>query len=240
MEGELVIVHLHDKEALNPKIVGGKAASLARWHQQFRVPAGVVVLSEGPEETIQLRQGMTYAVRSSAVDEDGPKYSFAGQHDSYLNVPITEVANMVDLCHESKFNERARAYRKERGLPSDVKMAVLVQEMVQNVIASGVVFSRDPLLGDVALIEADWGAGKVVDGEGSPATYRAEEGAGSLPRIIEGPKEPSKMILTDAVVRKLAVMAWQIENADGHPIDMEWATDGKARIWLLQVRPITA
>jgi|TARA_Y100000034_G_scaffold134640_1_gene203681 pyruvate,water dikinase len=239
MEGELVIIHLHDKEALDPAIVGGKAASLARWHRQFRVPAGVVALPDGPEETIQLRDGMTYAVRSSAVDEDGPQHSFAGQHDSYLNVEPKDVPAKVNECYQSKYNERALAYRREHGLPMDAKMAVIVQEMVQNVVASGVAFSRDPLLGDVALIEADWGAGKVVDGEGSPGVYRVEQdGPGAT--VIEEPSEITKMVLITDTIKKLAYTAWYIEALEGHPIDMEWATDSEAHIWLLQVRPITA
>jgi phosphoenolpyruvate synthase/pyruvate phosphate dikinase len=236
MEGKMII-HLHDKEARDPAIVGGKAASLARWLKEFRIPSGVVVLPvKGPLETLQVTEGMTYAVRSSAVDEDGPQHSFAGQHDTYLNVHPDDVFHRVLDCYESAYSDRAKAYRREHGLPFDVKMAVIVQEMVQHVMSSGVMFSRDPLLGgDVAVIEADWGVGKVVDGEGSPAVYRVEGN-----QIIEEPHTVGKMVLADQMTRKIARMGTYIADQEGYPIDMEWAIDTAENVWLLQVRPITA
>src|SRR5437588_10245307 len=73
-----------------------------------------------------------YAVRSSATAEDLPTASFAGQHDTYLNVvgPAAILQHVI-RCWASLFNDRAVTYRLRNGFDHrKVHMAVVVQQMV--------------------------------------------------------------------------------------------------------------
>jgi pyruvate,water dikinase len=72
------------------------------------------------------------AVRSSAVDEDGAAHSFAGQHETYLNVVgARAVAEAVVRCWTSVRTARALAYRRRQGLAvARTRLAVLVQQLI--------------------------------------------------------------------------------------------------------------
>ena len=71
------------------------------------------------------------AVRSSALAEDLPNASFAGQHDTYLNVFGEEqLIQAIKDCFASLFNSRAISYRKSHNIQLDeVKISVAVQKM---------------------------------------------------------------------------------------------------------------
>ena len=71
-------------------------------------------------------------MRSSAIDEDGDAHSFAGQHETFLNVEgIDAIAEAVVLCFASAFTARALDYRLHVGLPVDhIGLAILVQAQV--------------------------------------------------------------------------------------------------------------
>ena len=98
-------------------------------------------------------------MRSSAVDEDGAGASFAGQHETFLNVRgLAELHVAVERCRESGLAPRALAYRRERGLAaSDARLAVFVQQLVL-ADASGVLFSANPINGDRgnAVVTTSW------------------------------------------------------------------------------------
>lgn len=84
------------------------------------------------------------AVRSSAVDEDGGAASFAGQHESYLNVTgAAAVLAAAQKCRASAHQARVRAYRHQHGLPPASELAVLVQCLIPADV-SFVAFSADP------------------------------------------------------------------------------------------------
>ena len=112
-------------------------------------------------------QKLSVAVRSSALDEDGSGASFAGQHDTYLNVVGEEaVANAVARCWVSVRNPHAIQYRRQQGLPVDsLKIAVLVQQLVPADV-SAVAFGANPVTGnrDEVVINASWGLGESVVG----------------------------------------------------------------------------
>ena len=99
-----------------------------------------------------------YAVRSSATAEDLPTASFAGQHDSYLNVSGPgAVLQHVSRCWASLFTERAVTYRLRNGFDHrKVEMAVVVQQMVISQ-AAGILFTADPVTCNrkVASVEAE-------------------------------------------------------------------------------------
>ena len=110
---------------------------------------------------------MTVAVRSSATAEDLPTASFAGQHDTYLNVAGDEM--LLDACHRcmaSLFTDRAIAYRLDKGFDHfAVALSVGVMKMVRSdLAASGVMFSLDTETGfrDVVFITGAYGLGETV------------------------------------------------------------------------------
>jgi pyruvate, water dikinase len=114
-------------------------------------------------------QGLIHsvAVRSSATAEDSPHASFAGQHDSYLNIlGADEVLKHVKLCYASLFNDRAIKYRIDNGFPDmQVGQSVGVQRMVRSDKGSaGVVFTIEPEHGNSNLIyiTGAWGLGESV------------------------------------------------------------------------------
>jgi pyruvate,water dikinase len=110
---------------------------------------------------------LTVAVRSSAIAEDLPNASFAGQQDTYLNVTyIDKIIIFIKKCFASLYNTRAISYRKTHDISiEDVKISVAIQKMVRSDIASaGVAFSIDPESGyDKAIvINSSFGLGELV------------------------------------------------------------------------------
>lgn len=114
------------------------------------------------------------AVRSSATAEDLPTASFAGQHDSFLNIRgADELVETCQRCYVSLFNDRAIKYRLDNGFEHlHVALSVGVQQMVRSDLSgAGVAFTMDPESGfaDVVYITAAWGLGEnVVQGAVSP------------------------------------------------------------------------
>src|SRR5262245_25713803 len=87
------------------------------------------------------------AVRSSAVDEDSARSSFAGQHDTLLNVRGDDVPAALRACWASLWSPRAIEYRRSGGLDGAADMACVVQRMVP-AHAAGVLFTADPVSGE--------------------------------------------------------------------------------------------
>ena len=118
------------------------------------------------------------AVRSSATAEDLPGASFAGQHESYLNVVGCEAVLEATLnCFASLFKDRAIAYRHEMGFEHEkVALSVGVQKMVRSDKGgAGVMFSIDTETGfpRSVVINAAWGLGEsVVQGSVTPDEYQ--------------------------------------------------------------------
>jgi pyruvate, water dikinase len=201
------------------------------------------------------------AVRSSALDEDGADASFAGQHETYLNVVGAEaVAEAVARCWTSVHSPRALAYRRQQGLaPDNVRIAVLVQQLVPADVSS-VVFSANPVTGsrDEVMINASWGLGEsIVGGTVTPDTYVVRKVDMSIvSRQIAEKRQMTVMVpggtrevdvprflrtqptLKEDQVVEMARLGVALEVRMGHPVDMECAWhDGK--LYLLQCRPIT-
>lgn len=113
------------------------------------------------------RENIEVAVRSSALAEDLPNASFAGQHDTYLNISgKSGLMKAVKDCFASLFNSRAVSYRKTHNIQlCDVKISVAIQKMIRSDIGSaGVAFSLDPETGyDKAIvINSAFGLGELV------------------------------------------------------------------------------
>lgn len=120
---------------------------------------------------------LTLAVRSSATAEDLPTASFAGQHETYLNVSGEQrLLDAVRRCFASLYTDRAIAYRIERGFDhAKVYLSVGVMKMVRSDIgAAGVMFSLDTETGfrDVVFITGSYGLGEnVVQGAVDPDEF---------------------------------------------------------------------
>lgn len=150
---------------------------------------------------------LTVAVRSSATAEDLPSASFAGQHDTYLNVRgEAAVMDAVRHCFASLFTDRAIRYRIDNGFDHfKVFNSVCVMKMVRSdIAASGVIFTIDTETGfeDVVFITGAYGLGEnVVQGAVDPdefyvfkPTFRQGK-RGVLKRTL-GPKK-IRMIFSD-------------------------------------------
>ncbi|MGE5256945.1 MAG: PEP/pyruvate-binding domain-containing protein, partial [Hyphomicrobiales bacterium] len=209
------------------------------------------------------RSGSMLAVRSSALDEDGPEQSFAGQLKSFLGVRPYDVERCVAEVWKSGFSASVCTYRSQHGLPLPPPApAVIVQQMVDP-DASGVAFSADPVTGDrsIAVIASNYGlATSVVSGEADSDLHHVDrtgrivkrriavktrvdrlsaEAAEGVSPVFVSPKQARRAALTNAQVQQVAAAVRRIEKLFGTPQDVEWALAG-GRLYILQARPITA
>jgi pyruvate,water dikinase len=119
----------------------------------------------------------TFAIRSSATAEDLPTASFAGQHETFLNIAgEAKVLDAVRRCFASLFKDRAISYRVDNGFDHfKVFQSVGVMKMVRcDRAASGVIFTLDTESGfrDVVLITGAYGLGEnVVQGTVDPDEF---------------------------------------------------------------------
>ncbi|WGX95087.1 phosphoenolpyruvate synthase [Nocardioides sp. L-11A] len=212
--------------------------------------------------------GVAVAVRSSATAEDLPEASFAGQHDSYLQVTgSAEVIAAVRRCFASAFTARGVHYRARHGYGQlDVALSVGVMTMIDSE-SSGVAFTLDPDSGHrgVVLVSSSWGIGEnVVQGRVDPDEFHVHKASyeagfrsvlhrrlgGKEIRTVVGPNglhdehtpEPDRrrFSLADEDVLDLAGAALAIERHVGRPMDVEWARDEAHRqMYVVQARPAT-
>jgi pyruvate,water dikinase len=119
----------------------------------------------------------TFAVRSSATAEDLPAASFAGQHETFLNIAgEAKILETVRRCFASLFKDRAISYRVDKGFDHfKVFLSVGVMKMVRSdCAASGVIFTLDTETGfrDAVFITAAYGLGEnVVQGTVDPDEF---------------------------------------------------------------------
>ena len=117
------------------------------------------------------------AVRSSATAEDLPEASFAGQHESYLNIKGEgALLEAVKRCYASLYTDRAIKYREDNGFSHEkVSLSVGIQKMVRSDKAcSGVGFTLEPESGfrDIVHIAGVWGLGEnIVQGTVTPDEF---------------------------------------------------------------------
>ena len=138
------------------------------------------------------------AVRSSATAEDLPNASFAGQHESYLNIKgEMPLLNAVKKCFASLYTDRAIKYREENGFAHQkVALSVGVQKMVRSDKASsGVGFTLEPESGfrDIVHISGVWGLGEnIVQGTVTPDEFMVFK-----PTLLQGKNAIIQKILGD-------------------------------------------
>lgn len=208
------------------------------------------------------------AVRSSATMEDAADASYAGQHETYLNiVGLEKVLDKIKECWASLFSAPALHYRSSKDIEHDeALMAVAVQKMV-NARSAGVAFTVDPVTGDMSkiVIEGAWGLGEgVVSGNVTPDHFTVSRDTLEIidrwisPKTMEYVRDPvsgetvtrevekfkqNLPSISDEEIIQLAKMALSIEQHYGRPQDIEWAIDPDLPLpdglLILQSRPVT-
>ncbi|MEO8467223.1 MAG: PEP/pyruvate-binding domain-containing protein [Gammaproteobacteria bacterium] len=202
------------------------------------------------------------AVRSTATAEDLPGASFAGQHDSFLNIRGEQaLLDAVKRCWASLWTARALEYRARQGIePSGVWMAVIVQQMV-DAESSGVLFTANPLTGvrDEIVLDASWGLGEAIVGGsvtpdhivpdkltdaireiriGDKAVMTTLSDTGTVESRVDESKRRAQ-VLSVGQVTELVTLGRAIEALYGSPQDIEWC-QANQKSYIVQARPITA
>jgi pyruvate,water dikinase len=248
--------------------LGGKGASLDRLIRLgYRVPPGFCMtttafragsdvgdaldseLADALHAALDRLEGMIagatggparLAVRSSAIGEDGTAASFAGLHETELDVAPADVPAAIQRCWASLGSAPAIAYRARRGLADDdAAMAVVVQALVP-ADAAAVVFTRHPVTGreDQLVITAARGLGDaMVAGTMTPDTFVIDRATGAVVELTpgEGSGEP---VLDAGELSGLVELSLAVERDFGRAVDIEAALTGQDW-YLLQARPIT-
>ncbi len=238
---------------------------------RLRILAGA--LPEGFEKDLRSSyerlagpEGAAISVRSSALVEDRPEHSFAGQFKSVLNV--TSFDSLKDALREviaSNYSARSISYRLHSGLSlARHDMAVLCQRMVQPKSA-GILFTIDPAVSESGrmLISAVIGLGvQAVSGSAPADIYRPlREGIDTGPmsewaqiaekthRTVAGAvrgieerelpaSERNLPVLSEEEIRALVRISRRVESLIGRPQDIEWAISNEGEILIVQSRDI--
>ncbi|MBP1910202.1 PEP/pyruvate-binding domain-containing protein [Methanolobus bombayensis] len=199
-------------------------------------------------------------IRSSAPGEDSDTTSFAGIHESYVNViRIQDILESIKLVWASLWSDAAILYREELNL--DIKnstMAVIIQELVEG-DKSGIIFTKDPTNEEQMVLESVYGLNEgLVSGDIEPDRWILDRKTG----VILQHTAPSTRIkniilkeigttineleatysknepLSNNDIKKLYEVSISLENIFSCPQDIEWTMkDGE--LFLLQSRPIT-
>ena len=236
-------------KAKKSTVAGLKASHLSFLRKAgFRVPRTWICTFEAYEdynrnraETVaalrrelgdKLKPGKKYCVRSSTNLEDEREYSFAGQFESYLHLTSHEaVAEAVVQTWESSRGKRVAAYLKHIGKSTrDIKMGVIIQEMVASRRA-GVVFTKNPINSmDEVIVELVYGSGELVQVGVTPERWVYKWG--------NWREKPGGQKRVPKLISQLVEQAKAIARKYGKPVDLEWAYEGREIYWL-QLREIT-
>ncbi|MFT6632024.1 MAG: pyruvate,water dikinase [Bacteriovoracaceae bacterium] len=224
-----------------------------------------IVISSMDQELISKRLSTSklYAVRSSALDEDGVENSYAGQLSTFLYMNSEQIVDSIKLCWASIFSHRNIQYRLLNEIHDAPKVGVVIQEMV-DAKKAGVMFTAHPLLKDNFLdeivINAGYGAGEgIVSDQVETDTYvfskskkkitdsqynekklqmvRNHDGGVKLESVDASKQNIS--VLTNNEVSKLAGLGIQIRNFYQVEQDIEWCIDDNGNVHITQARPIT-
>lgn len=213
----------------------------------------------------KLGKELYVAVRSSGAAEDLAEASFAGLHDTYLDICGEDaLIDAVQRCWASVWTGRATSYRHTKGfVHSEAPIAVVVQQMVSSEV-SGVMFTANPMttVTDEIVINASWGLGEaVVQGITTPDAFVLKAGTlrilektlgSKAVRIVRDPEtgkgtvtqevpmaERGHFTLSDTQLFALGDLGRRIQKHYGDfPQDIEWGyADGQ--FFVLQSRPVT-
>ncbi|MBC1290908.1 phosphoenolpyruvate synthase [Listeria booriae] len=260
-----------ENEALQALLYQLSAQKITNQDQISKIGQSIRVLIEEIEIPREIEAEITdhlakigfeqaYAIRSSATAEDLPAASFAGQHDTYLNIiGNTEILKHIKKCWASLFTDRAIIYRIQNNFEhTDVQLSVVIQQMVFP-SASGILFTADPITGNrkTLSIDASFGLGEaLVSGLVSADVYKVQENTiiekniatkklaiysiktgGTETKSLPADEQTSQTI-TDRQILQLEQLGRSIEAYFGKPQDIEWCL-ADDQFYIVQSRPIT-
>jgi len=182
-----------------------------------------------------------FAVRSSGLGEDSDLHSFAGIHETKLNVARADVAGAILECRHSARSAQAVAYRTNREVgDAAARIGVLVQRMIPAVL-SGVAFTINPVTGaDEIVVNAARGLGDaLVSGQVDPDEFTLRKSDAAVISTRRGRDDGAVGAALPAdTLTELGRLLIRIERLYGAPQDVEWCHDGR-QFWIVQSRPIT-
>ncbi len=205
-------------------------------------------------------RGKSVVVRSSAPEEDAISASFAGLHESYVNIKgVDAILDHIRKVWASLWSDAALLYRQEIGLDvAKSSMAVVIQEIIVG-DKSGVVFSKSPIDHSQGVVESVHGLNQgLVDGAVEPDRWIMDRKTNTI--ISHTPAKRTHWMIPDKSGVQRAALPDEIANraplnaeevirvfklvldAEGYfesPQDLEW-TFNKKDLYALQSRPITA
>ena len=202
-----------------------------------------------------------FAVRSSASDEDGFSYSFAGQLDSYLfQKNLDQIKISIIKCWASLYGMRSLSYRMQNHLNMfPIEMSVIIQKMIR-AESSGVLFTDAPNNRNNLAISCNFGIGEGIVGghcicdeyevvkksselikqinvKDKKIDFNQDLQAGTIEVALSN-VDQRRAVLNDDQIKTLSEKSLEIEALKGYPCDIEWALFNN-KMYFLQVRPIT-
>ena len=200
--------------------------------------------------------GRLLAVRSSALREDAPGISFAGQFDTFLGIATrVDTVTAVRACWACLWSTRALRYMRAHDVdPGHTAMAVILQTIVEARAAGGAL-SRPEDGG--AVVTGTWGLGSALaQGDVVPDRWTlardgslasadpgrkdrlvvASAAGGARPEAV-APELVHAPCLAEAEVVELGRLVSRIESLVGGPVEVEWAKD-EGGFHVLQARPL--
>jgi pyruvate, water dikinase len=269
---ELFLSHNRLQEEINRRLQSLEVENISDLYRKSSEVQMLIIGAEMPpslEESIsrayeflddQAGPFLRVALRSSAIGEDDPGTSFAGQYRSELNVSRENLFTVYKEILASKYALTAVSYRLHKGLrDEDLPMCVGCMVMVDSV-CGGVMYSRDPNnpRRDAIFINAVHGLGKaVVNGSITPDLYvisrqrpltitdkqirKKQLKIVCLPEeglVRQEDEQGEEPTLTEAQALELAEIALVLEDHFQAPQDIEWCIARDGRINILQSRPL--
>ena len=225
-------------------LAGGKGTSLVKLKRAgLNVPDGHIIISDAFEDgriinqaeeelkilTGRLSDKITYAVRSSALNEDGENASFAGAYETVTDVKKEDIQEAVRKVSESAQNIRVKKYARDMQ-SSESCIAVVIQRFIKADF-SGVLFTSDVISGSSAKMQGNYVCGcgeNLVSGSINAENFYFD----AMKYSYSGKDE------IRPYARALYKSAVKIKRLNGCAMDIEWAAAG-GRIYILQARPVT-
>lgn len=217
---------------------GSKAYHLARLSNAgFNVPAFIcleLIDLETPQKIWQALKetGIVepYAVRSSAIAEDGELKSYAGQFNTFLHVDASTLLQRVADCFAVKSNLKYHPTDE-----TEQVHCVIIQQMLDP-DTSGIMFTRNPMgiLNERVLVVGHGVGSNVVEDKTEVTTYyyNIDDDLGYQESQAGAPH------LSDSIQAELLQACLHLENEFFKGVDVEFAILGET-LYYLQARKIT-
>lgn len=214
-------------------------------------------LEKGLDDALEVLPDASYAVRSSATEEDGSSGSYSGIFETVLGVRGSAACGQAVRCvWASTFSLRALTYHRQvsqqPGYPS---MAVLIMPLLEARCA-GVAFSANPADGNPSQIVVVAGhglGGRIVDGSEagerhildleSLAVVEFRAGTQSHGDFVQADgaiqrrEAAGTPVLSDSEVAQIGQAIRTIDDEMDLRVDVEFAFTARG-LMLLQARPI--